>query len=250
MIEKINNSFIGEVGISITNFEGILVQIRRSILEQKRCTITYVNHYIFNLCKKNMQLRNTINNSSIVHSDGVGIWLAAKLLRTNISRFNWTDNVFKFLEVCELERWSLFFYGSTEEILSVAINRLEKLFPNLKVAGSMNGFSDHEDTELIQRINETNSDILWVGLGSPKQELWIDKNSNKLNTKVIQSVGDIFAHLADQKIRGPKIFQLLGFEWLFRLFANPRRMWRRYVIGIPFFIANVLYLFIIGKHEK
>lgn len=245
-----NKSFINGVGISKIDYEDIAAQIKRSILENKQCTITYVNHHIYNLCRNNMLFRNTINNSTLSHADGVGIWLAGKLLGADTPRFNWTDHSLNFLEMCEREEWTLFFYGSTEQMLSKVKTRLKELFPNLKVNGSISGYTDLDCTLLIQIINDSNSDILWVGLGSPKQELWIGENCNKLNVKIIQSVGDIFTYLADRKVRGPKIIQQLGFEWLFRLFANPQRMWRRYVIGIPYFIAQVLYLFVTGKNEK
>lgn len=234
---------IGDVAISNSSFASIVEVISDRIEKNAKCVITYVNHHIFNLCKQNTPLRKIINASTISHSDGIGVWLGAKIIGRNIRRFNWTDHALKFLEICEKENWTIYFYGSTKNVIAEALANLRKSKPNLKLKGGIDDFSGIDENEIINIINTQNVDILWVGLGSPKQELWIERNSQKLNVKVIHAVGDIFSFVAGKKIRGPKLFQLLGFEWLFRLITEPRRFWKRYLLGIPKFIITIVKLY-------
>src|SRR5690606_161879 len=150
------------------------------------------------------------------------------------------DNGLKFLKECESEGWKIFFLGGTDKILNKAADNLHRLFPNLKLAGYKNGFDDTEKSDLIDQINSAGPDILWVGMGTPKQELWIHENKLKLNCTVIQAVGDFFTFLAGEKKRGPNIFRKLGFEWIVRVIHNPERYFIRYFTGIPKFLLLVL----------
>ena len=89
-------------------------------------------------------------------------------------------------------------------------------------------------------INNSNTDILWVGLGTPQQEFWVQENLDRLNCTIINCVGDLYTELAGKRFRGPKILRKNGFEWLFRLLQHPIRYFNRYVIGIPYFLFLVV----------
>ena len=126
------------------------------------------------------------------------------------------------------------------ETLELAKTNILKKFTQLNLIGTLNGYTDIESKDIIKKINKEKPHIIWVGMGTPKQEIWINENKAKLNCNVIQAVGDIFSLFANTKVRGPKFFQHLGLEWLFRLLSEPKRFWRRYVLGIPKFLFFVL----------
>lgn len=109
----------------------------------------------------------------------------------------------------------------------------------LKICGWNNGYEDL-DENIIDKINRAQPNILWVGLGTPLQEEWIIKNADLLSCNVIQAVGDLFALFAKTKRRGPVVLQKIGLEWFIRLLYNPKRYFKRYVLGIPIFIFFIL----------
>lgn len=138
-----------------------------------------------------------------------------------------------------------FFYGSSKETLDRLIDNIKEKSPNIQIAGSLapdfvetieeNSFATHFDAD-IQKINESNPDFIWVGLGAPKQELFMMHASGKVNGLML-GVGAAFDFLAGTQKRAPKWMQMIGLEWLFRLVSDPKRLWKRYVV------TNVKFLF-------
>ena len=157
-----------------------------------------------------------------------------------VKRFNWTDNSSNYLKYCETQGYSVYFIGGTTEIIDKAVANISKQFPRLTIAGWNNGYEDLYNTDIINKVNSISPNIVWVGLGSPRQELWIAENTPKLNFNVIQAVGDIFSYYAGTKRRGPKIIRKIGLEWFIRLIYNPTIYWKRYLLGIPKFIFIIL----------
>lgn len=138
-----------------------------------------------------------------------------------------------------------FFYGSSKETLDRLIDNIKEKSPNIQIAGSLapdfvetieeNSFATHFEAD-IQKINESNPDFIWVGLGAPKQELFMMHASGKVNGLML-GVGAAFDFLAGTQKRAPKWMQMIGLEWLFRLVSDPKRLWKRYVV------TNVKFLF-------
>lgn len=236
-----NTITIADVKIDLVDFNSITSLISDTIHWKKRIKINYVNAYSIVIASKNEALKNSLLNKDIVHADGTGVWLAGKFLFKNrlIKRFNWTDCGYDFLKICENKQWTIFFLGSTESTLAKAKKNLNARYSSLQLKGTLNGFDDLNRESLIEEINKSNVDILYVGLGTPKQEIWINENFGKLNCKVVQAVGDLFNLFAEEKVRGPKFFQKIGLEWLFRLIRYPGKYFQRYVFGIPQFVFLV-----------
>jgi N-acetylglucosaminyldiphosphoundecaprenol N-acetyl-beta-D-mannosaminyltransferase len=230
------------VNVTGVVYDEIEREISDAIRERKQKVVMYASMYIVNLAQSDVQFRNALLASDIVHPDGIGVWLASKFLyRKGFSdRFNWTDHAYEFLQDCAKQGWSIFFLGSTIEIQRKAEERMKREIPNLKIAGMKNGFEDVESDDLIKSINNAHPNILWVAMGAPKQELWIHEHRHELNCFVIQSVGDAMSLIAGVKKRGPKFLQKVGLEWLVRFFFHPSKFFTRYVIGIPVFIVRVL----------
>ena len=214
--------------------------IENAIDSKNKIKIGYTNPHLVRLSRKEKNLEKVLNDFDINHVDGTGMSIAFRILNNEIiPRFNWTDHAFVFLSECEKKELSIFFLGSDQTTILKAIQTVNRSFPNLKVAGFMNGY-DGLNNDTVSLINRSIPDILWVGLGSPKQELWVDKNFEKLNCSVIQCVGDIFSYIAGNRFRGPEFLRKLGFEWFFRLFQNPLKYFNRYVIGIPYFLFLII----------
>jgi len=122
-------------------------------------------------------------------------------------------------------------------------NNLKQRFPNLNITGvyspPFRELTEKEDKAVVDMINKASPDVLWVGLGCPKQQLWMYEHKDKLNASVMVGVGAAFDFLAGTKPQAPRWIRDNGFEWLFRLFTEPKRLWRRYLVNGPLFVYFV-----------
>lgn len=220
------------------SYEKILDAIDFAILNKKQSTICYANVNSINLSINDETIIQLLSKFDIVHPDGFGVFLGSKVLfgKDGFSfRQSGSDLYERIIERSILNSWKLFIFGDTEETLG----RINHKYPELSIVGKQNGY-DFENEKLLTEINNSKSDILIVGLGTPKQEDWIEKNKADLMVNVIVAVGDGIKVFAGNKKRGPKIIQKLGFEWFIRLIFEPKRLWKRYFIGIPLFIFRVI----------
>lgn len=230
---------IFNIKVNEIDFRELLGIIENAINLKKKIKIGYTNPHLVRLSYKEKNLKKVLNAFDINHIDGTGLTIAFRLLNNKIvSRFNWTDHAYTFLSDCEKKEWSIFFLGGDQATVSQAVQTVKRFFPRLKVAGFLNGYNGLND-DSVSVINQSSPDILWVGLGSPKQELWVAKNFEKFQCSVIQCVGDIFSHIVGNRFRGPTFLRKLGLEWFFRLVQNPVKYFDRYVIGIPYFLFLV-----------
>lgn len=227
--------------ITDDDYNSIVHKIALTINRNHKIKINYLNTHGFNTYFVDQVYRDSLIASDILFPDGIGIWLGGKFLeKKNIQRFNWTDYSNQFLNLCSEKKWRLFFLGSTKEILDCAITQLRTKYPTIQIVGWADGYGDLAKESLLSVINNSKADILWVGLGTPKQEKWIYKKSKFLDVKVINAVGDIYSYLADKRSRGPVFLRQLGFEWLFRVALHPKRYWKRYLLGIPTFVFRLI----------
>ncbi len=230
-------------------FPQLLGLMENTINQKNKIKIGYTNPHLVRLSRKEKNLKKVLNDFDINHIDGTGLTIAFRLLdNKDVSRFNWTDHAIAFLSECEKKEWSIFFIGGEQTTISKMVNKVKQSFPNLKLAGFLNGYEDLND-DSVSVINKSTPDILWVGLGSPKQEFWVAENFERLHCNVIQCVGDVLGHIVGYRLRGPKFLRELGFEWFFRLVQNPVKYFNRYVIGIPYFLFLV-FRYKLLKHKK
>lgn len=231
---------IFDIKVNEITFQQLLSTVENTINLKKKIKICYTNPHLVRLSRKHKSLNKVLNDFDINHIDGTGLQIAFRLLENKlVRRFNWTDYALTFLSECERKEWSIFFLGGDQNTVSIAAQKVIQSFPSLKVAGFLNGYDELTDHS-VSLINQSSADILWVGLGSPKQEVWVAKNFEKINCNVIQCVGDIYTHIAGNRLRGPEFLRKLGFEWFFRLVQNPVKYFNRYVIGIPYFFFLIL----------
>ena len=237
---KIYNLF----GLEITcgTYDEIIQEIDNSIIAKKRFKLHNVNSYIILEANKNEEFKRELQKFSRLYIDGIGVYLGIKILhgrRVATNRITGTDLYYKILNYAIETNSRVFFLGvnglSKETIRSNIVSK----FPSLVIAGieNDNGLDDHE---VVEKINHSATDILLVGLGTPKQEKFIIKNSDAISCPVQIAVGSGIEYIAGTKKRAPLIAQITGLEWLFRFFLEPKRLWRRYLFGIPHFMWLIL----------
>jgi len=201
------------------------------------------------ISRGNSKVKQTVNESSLSVPDGFSLILLARLNGYPLKRRVYGPELMSdFLKVSQDKGYSHFFYGSTEDTLSKLSLRLKEKVPNLKIVGfyspSFEGVTEEKEQEIINKINEASPDVLWVGLGCPKQQLWMYEHKDKLKVPVMVGVGAAFDFLAETKPQAPKGMRDSGFEWLFRLISEPRRLGRRYLIANSLFLLFFLREFI------
>lgn len=247
--KNINSIKLFGIDVSFPGYDMFFNILSNCLNKRERIIVNYCNANTIRLINKNHKFLSILNNSSIVHADGIGIYFAAKWLTKNkIERFNWTDYADRFLKECCNNGWSIFFLGSDQITLDKMRQELEVKYPDLKITGLLNGFND-VNNKTVEIINKTLPDILWVGMSSPKQEEWIYENFSNLNAIIIQSVGGLFDFLAGSRFRGTEFIRKVGLEWLIRVFQHPTKYFNRYILGIPIFFYILVkekfkYLFI------
>jgi N-acetylglucosaminyldiphosphoundecaprenol N-acetyl-beta-D-mannosaminyltransferase len=155
-----------------------------------------------------------------------------------------TDLLWKFCEISSKKGYRNFFYGDTEEVLALLTSQLRKRFPVLNVAGTYSPpfreLTPEEDTKIANLINLTAPDVLWVGLGLPKQERWIYEHRDRLKAPVVIAVGAAFKFVSGKVECAPPCVSDRGLEWAWRFVHEPRRLWHRVVIYGPQFVTHAL----------
>jgi len=197
--------------------------------------------------RRDRLFRDICNGASIVLPDGVPLLWASRILGAPIpGRVAGSDLLLELSRVAEIRGYTCFFLGSTCEV----VGRLEKVllrrFPGLCVVGSFAppispAFSALTNDEIVRRVNAARPDILWVGLGAPRQELWIRANLGRLDARLAIGVGAAFDMCSGSIRRAPGWMQRAGLEWFYRFLREPRRLFRRYFIDSAPFLPLVLW---------
>lgn len=215
--------------------------IKKSFIQKEKTSIFYCDFRLLNYNLKNEL--NVKGKNIYCYPDSTGVYFTLKLLlsryASSFKKLISTDINIELLKIANEHNLSLFLLGSKEEVLQLFINQVSQNYPNIRIVGYLNGYGDLKDN-VVEKINDCNPDILLVGLGVPKQELWIIENYDKLNTKLIITVGAFFSLYSGHIRRAPKLLRTLSLEWLVRLINEPARLWKRYFVEYPFFVFNVI----------
>lgn len=196
------------------------------------------------LCRQNTRVREAVNTSSLSVADGISLVLLARRRGFPLKkRVYGPDLMMDFLYKNQKRGFKHFFYGSRPETLDQLKKNLIKAFPDLDICGVFSPpfgtMTPQEDEEVVATINESQADVVWVGLGCPKQQLWMHAHKDRLKIPVMVGVGAAFDFLAGVKPQAPRWLRENGFEWLFRLLSEPRRLWKRYLFNGPLFMYYV-----------
>ncbi len=185
--------------------------------------------------------RKVVNQADLVIPDGKPLSIAQKLLgHKNASQVRGQDIMNAICQISGEKSLNIGFYGgSSDVILELVMSNLKKQFTDIKISYSFSPpfyfLNDQEDLNVIKQINLNQVDVLFVGIGCPKQEIWMAEHKEKLNC-VMLGVGAAFDFIAGNKKHAPRWVQNIGLEWLFRLLSEPKRLWRRYLKQNPRFV--------------
>jgi N-acetylglucosaminyldiphosphoundecaprenol N-acetyl-beta-D-mannosaminyltransferase len=206
--------------------------------------VMYVNAHVVNQSRALPELRRALESADLIYCDGYGVRLAARVLEVPVPhRMTGADWVWGLAALCEAAGHSLYLLGSEPGAAAEAAARLRRWYPELEVAGSHHGYfelgSPH-DQRVIEDVNASGADIVLVGMGTPKQELWVERHAGELDVDVLWTVGALLDYMAGRVPRAPRWIADHGLEWIFRLALEPHRMWKRYLIGNPVFLGRVM----------
>ncbi|AGF78352.1 exopolysaccharide biosynthesis protein, WecB/TagA/CpsF family [Desulfocapsa sulfexigens DSM 10523] len=180
-------------------------------------------------------LYNCFKNADLLLPDGIGMVLGAKILHgAQISRVPGCEFMQETCALSARQGYKIFIYGAKEEVNKKAVEILEERLPGLQVAGRCNGYWPEDQMDmLVDKINESKAVILFLALGSPKQEKWFARHQDKLkHIRVCQGIGGTLDVITGTVKRAPEIFCKLGLEWFYRLLAEPRRIKRQMVLPV------------------
>jgi N-acetylglucosaminyldiphosphoundecaprenol N-acetyl-beta-D-mannosaminyltransferase len=208
-------------------------------------TIMYVNVHCMNVATRDDAYRAILNSADVVSCDGTGVRLASRLLGETLpERMTGADWIVDLCTRAQAERKALYLFGGAPGVAQSARERLLQDFPNLRICGTSDGYRRGDD--LLKEINARRPDILLVGMGTPRQEKWVAANRDALDIPTVWVVGALFDFVSGRIRRGPRWMTDHGLEWLCRLVAEPRKLWRRYLVGNPLFLYNVLRMHFLG----
>ncbi|HTC69515.1 MAG TPA: WecB/TagA/CpsF family glycosyltransferase [Acidothermaceae bacterium] len=233
------------VGISAVSLAGAASQIESWLHEGERHYVCVTNVHTVMECQRDPELMRIHNVSGMTTPDGMPIvWCGKWAGAAGITRVYGPDLMLELCARLANSEHSAFFYGTTNDTLERLQKRLTKDFPGLRIAGTyappFRPLTPTEDAEVAALINASGADVVWVGLGAPKQERWMADHQDLLTAKVLIGVGAAFDFHAGTVRQAPLWMQRHGLEWLFRLFREPRRLWRRYLRTNPAFVFAIL----------
>ncbi|MGS0682935.1 WecB/TagA/CpsF family glycosyltransferase [Shewanella sp. 125m-7] len=244
-----HDSIITVFGIRLNNWS--MQQLLDEVLLQCKSPTSamqqfgFVNADCLNTSIKNETYRQCLQQSRLIFADGIGVRLAclskAKALKDNL---NGTDMFPRLCELASKNSLSIFMLGGRPGVAEQAANNMQAQYQHLKIAGHHHGYfncdsQSKQNLDVIDAINQSNADILLVAMGAPQQELWLAANKTKLTCSIGMGVGGLFDFYANRIKRAPLWLRQIGFEWSFRLLQEPKRMWKRYILGNPSFLYRV-----------
>jgi len=237
----LNTLKILDINVNTVDYNQAIMVFKDFLKSDELKFIVTPNSEIVMNATKDEELRTLINSADLVIPDGIGLVYASKILKQPLKeRVTGIDFLNGALKELNNQGKSIFLLGSKEGTALKASEEMKRKYPNLKIAGTHNGFfSENDEDKIIELINKTNADLLCVALGSPKQEKLIYKYKEKLNAKVAIGVGGSLDVWAGELKRAPMIFQKLGVEWLYRLIQEPKRYKR--MGAIPKFMIKVIF---------
>lgn len=229
------------VAVDRINFSQAIDTILNFIESNSAHQVITANSLMIDSSLNDEELQKVFHQADLVIPDSIGIVLASKILGENLpEQIPGIDLMLKLCQISAEKKYKIFLLGSKEEVVIKAAKNLKNRYPGLTVAGYNHGyFTAEEETELIKKIRNLESQILFVGLAIPRQEKWINQHLKELNVPVVMGVGGSFDVISGILPRAPKLFRMLGCEWLFRFLCQPWRITR--IIRLPLFLFRVVY---------
>ncbi len=233
--------------ICIRNLNLLCSRAELANLPEGKLLINTINAFSYNNARRDVLFEEALTKSDVLIPDGISIVRVCKFLngksRPKERIAGWDLFVHEMQRLNE-KGGKVMFLGSSEKVLKLIRQKAAIVYPNLEVITYSPPykpqFTVEDDLNMVKAINDANPDLLWIGMTAPKQEKWAYANWDRLNIHChVGTVGAVFDFFAGTYKRAPMIWQRLGLEWLYRLLKEPRRMWRRYIIGNLMFCVLV-----------
>lgn len=223
-----------------------------AVLPSGKLLINTINAHSYNTALKDFVFADALMNGDVLIPDGASIVMACRWLKAKsqpTERIAGWDLFEYEMERLNAKGGKCFFMGSSEKVLNLIKSRAAEVYPNINVETYSppykSEFSEEDNRKIIEAINNANPDLLWIGMTAPKQEKWAYTHWTELNIHChCGTIGAVFDFFAGTVERAPLWWQQHSLEWLYRLLKEPKRMWRRYIIGNTLFLWNIMKEFV------
>ena len=255
-MKKIDSFMILGVKINVLTINTLANEINRWIKDDFRSYIVLTGVHGIIEMQKNQELREINNNAGLVTPDGMPtVWYGKLLGYKSIEKVYAPDIMFKIFSQSTEFEYKHYLYGGKDGVAEKLSEILQKKYPGIEIVGTFcppfRELTDNEISDISEDINKSGANIVWCGLGCPKQEKWMYKFRNKLNAQVLIGVGAGFDFLSGEKPLASEFVKNSGFEWLYRLIKDPKYLWKRYFKIVPLFIIyNFLYFLGLYKRKN
>lgn len=232
------------VGISAITLPEAVAHISNWIDRGDRRYVSVCTVHTVMECRRSPAMRRAVNGAGLATPDGMPlVWLGRRLSQRPVSRVYGPDLMLALCRQSVGRGDRHYFYGGAPRVADRLAQVMQTRFPGLQVAGAYSPpfrpLTPEEDAQIIDQINKAAPDIVWVGLGTPKQDLWMAAHRPALDASVLIGVGAAFDFHTGRIPQAPRWMQTRGLEWLFRLWQEPRRLWYRYLVYNPLFVALI-----------
>jgi N-acetylglucosaminyldiphosphoundecaprenol N-acetyl-beta-D-mannosaminyltransferase len=229
------------VHVSAIDLPMAVDEIARWIAEDETAYVCVTGVHGVMESQRDPELLRIHNASGLTTPDGMPmVWAGHRAGASWMRRVYGPDLMLAMAERAAREGWTSFFYGGGEGVADLLAERLAKRFPGFRSVGTFcppfRPLTDEEDAALVARLDELRPDLLWVGLSTPKQERWMAAHVGRVRAHALLGVGAAFDIHAGTLAQAPPWMQRNGLEWLYRLYREPRRLWRRYGSIVPRFL--------------
>jgi N-acetylglucosaminyldiphosphoundecaprenol N-acetyl-beta-D-mannosaminyltransferase len=231
---KILNTYVNAVSMDETVHQ-VEEIVRKGVPTQH----VVINASKVNLMEQDENLQEIVNACPLINADGASIVWAAKKLGVPLKeRVTGIDLFLNLVKLASEKGYKIYLFGAKEEVVSKVKKIFEQQYPGIQIVGYRNGyFTEADEPEIVKNMAESGADMMFVAFSSPKKEYWVNKYLKELNIPFVMGVGGSFDVVAGITDRAPEWMQNHGLEWFYRFIQEPRRMWKRYIIGNAKFVG-------------
>ena len=243
---------VNRVSIANATMHEAVEEICAAAANAERRSFFFANADCLNIAAQSADYHDALRAPGVkVYADGIGVRLAGWISRRPVvANVNGTDMFPLLCERAAQRGLRVFFLGAAAGVARRAADEMLARYPDLKVAGVRDGFFDHENCDdVLDEVNRAQAHILMVAFGAPRQELFIHRCAERLTAPVRMGVGGLFDFYSGDKPRAPRWVRRVCLEWAWRLAVEPRRLWRRYLVGNPLFLARVVLWQLRGRNR-
>ena len=240
ILEKIKN--IWGINFILSCRDEYFSYLEKVLLKKEKILLTGINPYSLSIIKNNPLMLDALRITTMANVDGILLKYTLQLLGYRVPERLDTPSIFQqLLQLCVQRKLRVFFLGSKNEDLSLIKENLKKQYPEIIISGTHHGyFTKENEDSIVDKINCSDSDVIFLGMPSPKKEFFIHDNYQKMNFKISLGIGGMFDILAGKKKLAPAMVRKMKIEWLYRFLQEPRRLLVRYNDMILYFTWFVL----------